>query len=119
MANEVFIDMRYIKLVKNYRSHEAILRYPNEKFYEGELEACGPHAQINHFIGSPQIVSPKFPVVFHAVSGQDEREASSPSYFNIEEASQVKAYVEALLQDAAFPIGQSVSADERRAEINI
>lgn len=36
---------------------------------------------------------------------------------NIERASQAKAYyVETLLQDAAFPIGQSPSADERREE---
>ncbi|KAI0691003.1 P-loop containing nucleoside triphosphate hydrolase protein [Cerioporus squamosus] len=94
----------YVKLVKNYRSHDAILRYPNEKFYDDELEVCGPHAQINYFLGSPQLVSPKFPVVFHAVSGQDEREASSPSYFNIDEASQVKAYCQALLEDRSHPI---------------
>jgi helicase MOV-10 len=39
----------------------------------------------------------RFPVVFHAISGNDEREASSPSYFNRLEASQVKSYVKMLL----------------------
>ena len=95
---------RYIKLVKNYRSHETILRYPNQQFYDDELEVCGAPATINRFIGSPQLVSPRFPVVFHAISGTNEREASSPSYFNIDEASQVKAYVQALLGDAGHPI---------------
>ncbi|RDX46185.1 P-loop containing nucleoside triphosphate hydrolase protein [Lentinus brumalis] len=94
----------YVKLVKNYRSHDAILRYPNEKFYDDELEVCGPHSQINYFLGSTQLVSPKFPVVFHAISGLNEREASSPSYFNIDEAAQVKVYCQALLQDASYPI---------------
>ncbi|KAI0747144.1 P-loop containing nucleoside triphosphate hydrolase protein [Daedaleopsis nitida] len=94
----------FVKLVNNYRSHIAILHYPNEKFYDNELEACGPVGEINYFIGSSQLVSPRFPIVFHAISGENEREASSPSYFNIDEASQVKAYVQALLQDAAHPI---------------
>jgi helicase MOV-10 len=35
--------------------------------------------------------------MFHAISGNDEREASSPSYFNRHEASQVKNYVKILL----------------------
>ncbi|KAI1789430.1 P-loop containing nucleoside triphosphate hydrolase protein [Ganoderma leucocontextum] len=94
----------YIKLIKNYRSHEAILRYPNQQFYDDELEVCGQPATINKFIGSPQLVSPWFPIVFHAISGTNEREASSPSYFNIDEASQVKAYIQALLGDARHPI---------------
>ncbi|PIL27838.1 hypothetical protein GSI_10992 [Ganoderma sinense ZZ0214-1] len=94
----------FVKLVKNYRSHEAILRYPNEKFYDGELEVCGSVGTINTFLRSPQLVSPEFPVVFHAISGQNEREASSPSWFNKEEVLQVKAYIVALLQDRQFPL---------------
>jgi helicase MOV-10 len=35
--------------------------------------------------------------MFHAIAGNDEREASSPSYFNRLEASQVKNYVQLLL----------------------
>ncbi|KAM5541781.1 hypothetical protein V8D89_004510 [Ganoderma adspersum] len=94
----------YIKLVKNYRSHEAILRYPNRQFYGDELEVCGAPARINRFIGSPQLVSPRFPIVFHAIYGTNDREASSPSYFNIDEASQVKAYIQAHLADTRHPI---------------
>ncbi|TFK80574.1 P-loop containing nucleoside triphosphate hydrolase protein [Polyporus arcularius HHB13444] len=94
----------YVKLTKNYRSHEAILQYPNEKFYDGELEVCGLPSSINAFLNSRQLVSPKYPVVFHAISGRNEREATSPSYFNIDEAIQVKAYVAALLQDKRHPV---------------
>ncbi|KAI0747145.1 P-loop containing nucleoside triphosphate hydrolase protein [Daedaleopsis nitida] len=92
------------KLTKNYRSHEAILCYPNEKFYDGELKVCGHPDTINAFLDSPQLPSPRFPLVFHAISGKNEREASSPSYFNVDEAIQVKAYIVDLLRDRRFPI---------------
>ncbi|KAF9457919.1 P-loop containing nucleoside triphosphate hydrolase protein [Collybia nuda] len=91
-----------IKLIKNFRSHEAILKYPNEKFYNGDLEQCGNPSVINSFIGSPNLPSKQFPIVFHGISGKDDREASSPSFFNIDEVSQVKAYVQALRSDRRF-----------------
>ncbi|KAA1476103.1 P-loop containing nucleoside triphosphate hydrolase protein [Dentipellis sp. KUC8613] len=94
-----------VKLLKNYRSHPAILSYPNERFYDGELEPCGDPQVINTFIGNPLLVSKTFPIVFHAMAGEDAREASSPSYFNVEEVLQVKAYVEALLADQTVEIG--------------
>ncbi|RPD55542.1 P-loop containing nucleoside triphosphate hydrolase protein [Lentinus tigrinus ALCF2SS1-7] len=94
----------YVKLTKNYRSHKAILRYPNEKFYDGELEVCGAASSIDAFLGSPQLASPEFPVMFHAISGRNEREASSPSYFNVDEAIQVKAYITSLLNDKRHPV---------------
>lgn len=90
---------RVIKLVKNFRSHNAILKYPNERFYRSELQQCGDPKIINAYIGSAHLPSKKFPVIFHSISGKDDREASSPSFFNIDEATQVKAYVEALRAD--------------------
>ena len=95
-----------VKLVKNFRSHEAILQFPNEKFYRGDLVPCGDPAIINRFLDSPYLPSKKFPVVFHAVYGKDEREASSPSFFNIEEILQVKYYVQKLKRDRNFITGK-------------
>ncbi|KAL4254212.1 DNA2/NAM7 helicase family protein [Pleurotus pulmonarius] len=89
-------EQTVVKLTKNFRSHRAILKFPNEHFYGGELEACGPPQVINTFINSPLLASPNFPIIFHSMSGKDDREASSPSFFNIHEAIQVQAYVEAL-----------------------
>ena len=83
------------------------MRYPNERFYDNELEVCGAGATINAFLNSSQLVSPTFPVVFHAISGKNDREASSPSYFNVDEAIQVKAYITSLLQDRQFPVRKS------------
>ncbi|RPD55534.1 P-loop containing nucleoside triphosphate hydrolase protein [Lentinus tigrinus ALCF2SS1-7] len=94
----------YIKLVKNFRSHKAILDYPNERFYNGELEVCGSPTTINSFLGSSQLPKRTFPIIFHAISGENERESSSPSYFNIDEATEVVDYVEELLRDRSHPV---------------
>ena len=91
-----------VKLVKNFRSHNAIIQFPNDKFYHGDLVPCGDPAIINSFLNSPYLPSKKFPVVFHSVSGKDNREASSPSFFNIEEVLQVKYYVQKLKKDRKF-----------------
>lgn len=96
----------FVKLVQNFRSHNAILKFPNERFYQGDLLQCGESTTVNAMVGSPQLVSKDFPVVFHAVAGKDDREASSPSFFNIDEATQVKAYVEAIRADRKFRVGE-------------
>lgn len=93
------ICSRVIKLVRNFRSHNAILKFPNEQFYKGELQQCGDPKTINAYIGSPHLPNKNFPIIFHSISGKDLREASSPSFFNIDEATQVKAYVQALRED--------------------
>ncbi|KIJ29274.1 hypothetical protein M422DRAFT_188705 [Sphaerobolus stellatus SS14] len=88
-----------VKLIKNWRSHPAILKYPNEQFYKGELEPHGDEVVTHSLLRSEEIVSPGFPLVFHAISGKDMQEASSPSFFNPDEASLVKRYVDRLRTD--------------------
>ena len=105
----LYDNSRVVKLVKNFRSHNAILRFPNERFYKGELEQCGDPKTINSFIGSPQLASKAFPIVFHALSGKDDREASSPSFFNVDEATQVREYVQALRADRKFRLSKCYS----------
>ncbi|RDX46171.1 P-loop containing nucleoside triphosphate hydrolase protein [Lentinus brumalis] len=94
----------YVKLVKNFRSHPAILNYPNERFYNGELEVCGSASTINAFLGSSQLPKRTFPIIFHAISGENERKSTSPSYFNIDEATEVVDYVKELLRDRSHPV---------------
>ena len=95
--------------MKNFRSHEAILAYPNAQFYGGELEVCGSPTVINSFLRSPVLVNQRWPVVFHYVSGENERESTSPSYFNIDEATEVLEYIKKLLRDRQHPIRKSLS----------
>ena len=91
-----------VKLTKNFRSHGSILQFPNERFYDNELEQCAAPALVNAYLDSPLLPAKKFPVIFHAVSGKDDREASSPSFFNVDEVLQIKAYVEKLKSDRRF-----------------
>ncbi|KAG6825942.1 hypothetical protein H0H92_001791 [Tricholoma furcatifolium] len=88
-----------VKLIKNFRSHGAILKFPNERFYEGELVQSGDTKAINRFLGSSYLPNKNFPIIFHGIRGKDDREASSPSFFNIDEVLQVQAYVEKLRSD--------------------
>jgi helicase MOV-10 len=97
-----------VKLIKNFRSHNAILKFPNDRFYRGELQQSGDARVINAYIGSPLLPAKKFPIVFHAISGKDDREANSPSFFNIDEATQVKAYIGKLRSDRRVRISASI-----------
>ncbi|PBK68587.1 RNA helicase [Armillaria solidipes] len=93
-----------VKLTQNFRSHSAILKFPNERFYKGDLQPCADPDSVGVFIGSDHLTAKKFPIVFHAMAGQDDREASSPSFFNIDEVSEVKTAVEELLGDAKLKL---------------
>jgi helicase MOV-10 len=88
-----------VKLVQNFRSHQDILSFPNERFYSGELQPCASPKIMNKYLGSSLLPNSKFPIIFHSVSGKDDREASSPSFFNIDEILQVKSYVQRLRDD--------------------
>lgn len=93
-----------VKLIQNFRSHPAILHFPNNQFYKGELEPHGNSQVINSYIGHSLLVKKTFPIIFHSLSGKDDREASSPSFFNVLEALQVKDYVEKLRMDRSVRI---------------
>lgn len=79
--------------MKNFRSHEAILDFPNENFYGGDLQAFAPRRVIDYFINKAILPNPRFPILFHGIVGKDDRDASSPSFFNIDEVTEVKSYV--------------------------
>ncbi|KAF7796423.1 hypothetical protein EIP86_007600 [Pleurotus ostreatoroseus] len=88
-----------VKLVQNFRSHRAILTFPNDRFYGGDLRPCGEQKVINAYIGSTLLPNRRFPIIFHVSTGQDDREASSPSFFNAIEALIVKEYIQTLKAD--------------------
>uniref|UniRef100_A0A671WXY4 RNA helicase n=1 Tax=Sparus aurata TaxID=8175 RepID=A0A671WXY4_SPAAU len=97
------------KLLKNYRSHPAILKVPSELFYDGELEVC---AKENSFCSWEPLPMQGFPVIFHGVNGVDEREGSSPSFFNVTEVEVLMDYVEKLLQKQAKKVQPAVSPSD-------
>ena len=75
------------------------MHYPNEQFYRGELEPHGDVVVTHSLLPSDELVTRGFPVVFHAILGKDMREGNSPSFFNVDEASLVKGYVDRLRTD--------------------
>jgi Superfamily I DNA and RNA helicases and helicase subunits len=88
-----------VKLVKNFRSHPAILDFPNSQFYNGELQPSGNPALTHSLEHSNELATKKFPLIFHGIIGKDQREESSPSFFNIDEATVVKKYCSSLITD--------------------
>jgi helicase MOV-10 len=73
------------------------MAYSNEMFYTSELrmqvEREETHA-LENWDGLPR---KQFPLIFHSVVGKEEREGSSTSYFNINEATEVRRYCEKLV----------------------
>ncbi|KAL5635882.1 hypothetical protein ACGC1H_004621 [Rhizoctonia solani] len=91
-----------VKLSKNWRNHPSILRYPNERFYANELEACASASVTNSLLAWSELGRAGFPIIFENIAGQDMREASSPSWYNPMEVSRVKDYVR-MLRDLRRP----------------
>jgi helicase MOV-10 len=96
-----------VKLIKNFRSHPDILKFSNDQFYNSELASCGDPAMINSLENYEELPKRRFPLVFHGIVGKDEREASSPSFFNVDEATQVKKYCISLLGNRKNGISSS------------
>jgi helicase MOV-10 len=93
----------------NYRSHPAILKLPNELFYDNKLIASGDHFfthNMTKWEHLPKNRTAGFPIVFHAVDGENQREGSSPSWFNPQEAILTVETVGLLVKHSRPPIRQ-------------
>ncbi|XP_029428141.1 helicase MOV-10 [Rhinatrema bivittatum] len=85
------------KLLHNYRSHSAILKTPNELFYDNELQENADEMISHSYCHWDHLPTKEFPVIFHGVLGEDQRESTSPSFFNITEVEIVLVYLKKLL----------------------
>ncbi|XP_030077500.1 helicase MOV-10, partial [Microcaecilia unicolor] len=85
------------KLLHNYRSHSAILKTPNELFYDNELLEYADKMISHSYCKWEHLPKKDFPIIFHGVVGKDERESNSPSFFNINEIEMVLFYLKKLL----------------------
>jgi helicase MOV-10 len=106
--NDAYPPQLVALLVRNYRSHPAILKLPNEMFYENKLIACGDRMMTHSMTKWEHLPnrSAGFPIVFKAVDGENEREGTSPSWFNPQEAISVVETVELLVKHSRPAIGQ-------------
>ncbi|XP_065514508.1 RNA helicase Mov10l1 [Caloenas nicobarica] len=80
------------KLVKNYRSHSALLALPSKLFYHKELEVCADVSVVTSLLHWGKLPRKGFPLIFHGIRGNETREGHSPSWFNPTEAVQVMQY---------------------------
>lgn len=55
------------KLVKNYRSHAALLALPSRLFYHKELEVCADPTVVASLLGWEKLPKKGFPLIFHGV----------------------------------------------------
>eukprot|EP00548_Thalassiothrix_antarctica_P001331 CAMPEP_0194144846 /NCGR_PEP_ID=MMETSP0152-20130528/13845_1 /TAXON_ID=1049557 /ORGANISM="Thalassiothrix antarctica, Strain L6-D1" /LENGTH=941 /DNA_ID=CAMNT_0038844861 /DNA_START=358 /DNA_END=3179 /DNA_ORIENTATION=+ len=85
-------------LVNNYRSHPHILKLPNEMFYHNQLIAKGDVFTTHSMAKWEHLPTKGFPILFHAVDGENTREGNSPSWFNPQEAMVVVDYVQKLVE---------------------
>ena len=69
-------------------------------FYSNELVPAADPVLVNslvEFPGIPTRARGKFPLIFHGVVGQDQREERSPSFFNPEEIVRLNSSLQGLL----------------------
>jgi helicase MOV-10 len=92
------------KLLRNYRSHKELIKLPNKLFYENELIPAADIFVANTLATWEYLPQKKFPLVFHAVNGENQREGKSPSWFNEQEAEQVIEYCRLLLKETRPPL---------------
>ncbi|KAJ3409958.1 Helicase MOV-10 [Chytriomyces hyalinus] len=91
-----------VRLRNNYRSHPAILELYSMTFYDGDLVQNAPlDDRISKLSWLPN--RSDFPIIFHGVCGKDDREGTSPSWFNLDEVAIVIKYVRTLLTGTPPP----------------
>uniref|UniRef100_A0AAQ4S9P5 RNA helicase n=1 Tax=Gasterosteus aculeatus aculeatus TaxID=481459 RepID=A0AAQ4S9P5_GASAC len=98
-AESGHFDTRFVsKLLRNYRSHASILKIPNELFYENELQVFADRGERETYCNWEHLPQKGFPLIFHGVMGKDEREANSPSFFNVCEIEVLVDYLTKLME---------------------
>jgi helicase MOV-10 len=84
-------------LVKNYRSHKAIIEFSNTQFYNGKLEYLCPSEKKDFAVGWESLRNKQFPVLFHHSSS--DRKFVGKSSINYGEAKIALNYVKSLMKN--------------------
>ncbi|CAL9703066.1 unnamed protein product [Knipowitschia caucasica] len=92
-TNVIFDNNFVIKLLRNFRSHPAILEIPNKLFYNNELLARADEYERNSCCFFEFLPQKNFPVIFHEVVNK----SSGLSCFNTAEVDELMGYVRKLI----------------------
>ena len=95
---------RIAVLRRNWRSHGAIIAWSNRYLYEDMMRDYGNSYITYHMVNSDVLPRKSFPVVFHGIRGNEEHTTSSPTYFNVLEASIIRDYCMKFMRDPERPI---------------
>lgn len=87
------------QLRDNYRSHPALLQFPNRTFYDGQLRAKASNEKTHWAVGWSRLPNRSFPLIFHSVIGETMQDENSSSMYNQQEADQVLSYIESIIND--------------------
>ena len=90
---------RIVVLQRNWRSHGAIIAWSNRYLYEDSMRDYGNAYITYHLVHSAALPKKGFPIVFHAINGSEQCTESSPSHFDVLEASIVRNYCVKLVRD--------------------
>lgn len=91
----------FTDLIRNYRSHPAILAIPSSLFYHDTLE---PHAENTEaLLAWPGFEGCDLPVLFHENRGKDEIEQDGGGWFNLEEAEIAIDHAESFVHHGVRP----------------
>ena len=90
-------NMSVVQLVRNYRSHGALLSLPSSLFYDSKLEEHGEKNETHALTHLKDLRRENFPLLFVGLKSAHEHEVDSPSFFNIVEADKVCQLVASLL----------------------
>jgi len=90
---------RTVVLQRNWRSHGAIIAWSNRYLYGDVVRDYGNAYITYHLVHSAALPKKGFPIVFHAIKGSEQCTESSPSHFDVLEASIVRNYCVKLVRD--------------------
>ncbi|KXJ71865.1 hypothetical protein RP20_CCG019498, partial [Aedes albopictus] len=93
----------------NFRSHDTLINFSNDVFYEGKLRAKASPDKKNLAVDWWRLPNRQVPLIFHPTSGTMQEDKMSYSLFNESEALQVVRYVSDLLKNGLNekPVKQS------------
>lgn len=96
-GTHAYNNQHITKLLNNYRSHRAIMKVPNECFYDNELRYEARKEVVHSFCKWNCLPQLGFPIIFEGVCGDDLRESTSPSFYNPQEISVLVDYVKRVI----------------------
>ncbi|XP_058465257.1 putative helicase MOV-10 isoform X3 [Malaya genurostris] len=98
------------KLVRNFRSHPALIEFANKQFYDSELISVASKDEVLLAENWKWLPNKSFPIILHTVFGNNEQINNSKSLANFKEIETVEFYLEFIMR--AGVNGRKISQDE-------